>query len=285
MDLRVLKYFVTIVEEKTMNQAALKLNISQPPLSMEIRKLEEELGTKLFYRNAKRLELTEAGRFLYKRALNLLDMADSIPSEIKNIVNYQTLRIGMMSSSYGLYSTGIMKKFKTLYPHTQFEIFEGNTYELMDKLNQNIIELAVIRTPFEPAKSIKAHFLKPEPMVAVGGAEFFTAPGKITVEELAGYPVIYYKRFERLLAEVFQEHGVLLKTEYKNHDTRTTLLLAEQGLGVGIVPQMASSLIRGHLHIREIDEPRLMTTPAIVHKSNIQLSPQAMNFVRLFTSQ
>ena len=129
MDLRVLKYFVTIVEEGTMNQAALKLNISQPPLSMEMRKLEEELETKLFYRNAKKLELTEAGKFLYKRALNLLSMAESIQLDIKNIMNYQTLRIGMMSSSYGLYSTGIMKKYKALYPNVQFEIFEGNTYE------------------------------------------------------------------------------------------------------------------------------------------------------------
>ncbi len=285
MDLRVLKYFVTIVEERTMNQAALKLNISQPPLSMEIRKLEEELETKLFYRNAKKLELTEAGKFLYKRALNLLSMAESIQLDIKNIMNYQTLRIGMMSSSYGLYSTGIMKKYKSLYPNVQFEIFEGNTYELMDKLNQNMIELAIIRTPFDTLNHIEAHFLKPEPMVAIGSQDFFNSKDKITIEELANYPIIYYKRFEGLLKEVFIDHQVELKTNYKNHDTRTTLLLAEQNLGVGIVPKMASSLIHKNLIVREIDDEKLITTPAIVHKGNTKLSTQASNFIQLFINQ
>lgn len=280
MDLRVLRYFKTIVEEKTMHQAALKLNISQPPLSMEIRKLEEELNVELFHRVGRGLELTDAGKFLYKKSLDLLSMADSIQKELKNFDNYQVLRIGMMSSSYGLYSSGIMKKYQKLYPNVQFEIYEGNTYELMDKLNQNMIELAIIRTPYDNNRNFKIYELDKEPMVALGTKEFFDSNLPITIQELSKYPIIYYQRFEKLLENVFNKYDVGLKTNYKNQDTRTTLLLCEQGLGVGIVPKMATSLTH-NMYVREIVEKDLITTPAVIHKNDIKLSLAAINFIKL----
>ena len=76
MDLRQLRYYVTIVEEKSISAAAKKLYVSQPPLSMQLQQLEQELGCVLLERGPRRVRMTEAGRLLYERATALLRLAE-----------------------------------------------------------------------------------------------------------------------------------------------------------------------------------------------------------------
>ncbi len=82
MDIRTLRYFAVTAEELNMTRAAALLNMSQPPLSSQIRSLEEELGTPLFVRGKRQLELTEAGQLLYRRAKEILSLTDKAKSEI-----------------------------------------------------------------------------------------------------------------------------------------------------------------------------------------------------------
>ena len=85
MDLRTLRYFVVTAEELNITRAAQRLKMSQPPLSTQIKALEEELGTILFVRGKRRLKLTEAGGLLYRRATQLLELAERTEGEIRSM--------------------------------------------------------------------------------------------------------------------------------------------------------------------------------------------------------
>src|SRR4051812_49134326 len=83
MDIKQLRYFIAIAEEKNITAAANVLHMSQPPLSMQLKQLEEELGVKLFERNGKSMELTDKGNVLYNRALSLVNSVEEIKNELQ----------------------------------------------------------------------------------------------------------------------------------------------------------------------------------------------------------
>ena len=101
MDLKQLKYFLTVVDERQITAAARKLHMAQPPLSQQMKLLESELGTELFKRGPHHIELTDAGRLLTRRAQQLLALADSTSREIADLCQglRGTLAIGTISSS------------------------------------------------------------------------------------------------------------------------------------------------------------------------------------------
>ena len=101
MDIRQMKYFKTIVEEGTISKAAKKLHMAQPPLSMQLKQLEEELSVILLKRGNKQIELTEAGNRFYKRCLQILDLTEITKNELKESFQ-DVLRIGITSSNGGL---------------------------------------------------------------------------------------------------------------------------------------------------------------------------------------
>src|SRR3954469_10654504 len=98
MDIRRIKYFVSIVEEGQISLAAKKLNMAQPPLSQQLKLFEEELNTKLFERHTRKLILTEEGKFLYEKSLEILEMMKKTEQELKEISNgiAGTLSIGII---------------------------------------------------------------------------------------------------------------------------------------------------------------------------------------------
>ncbi len=100
MDLKQLTYFVTVIKEGTISGAARKLNLSQPPLSTQMKLLEEEFGCILFERGSRKIQLTEAGQLLYERAVTMLELSEVTKKELLDYRNGLTgaLRLGVVSS-------------------------------------------------------------------------------------------------------------------------------------------------------------------------------------------
>ena len=129
MELRQLEYFREIADTGSINEAARRLNMSQPPLSYQIRQLEEELHVRLFERSRKGVALTEAGRLLYGRAVNLLDYARSTQLEVAKAGRKRVLRLGITPTTVATvmpYITAFTRK----NPDINFEVYDGSTYTL-----------------------------------------------------------------------------------------------------------------------------------------------------------
>ena len=169
MELRQLSYFTTIVNEGNISQAAKKLNISQPPLSHQMKLLEAELGVTLFERGSRRIRLTPAGKTFYDRALAILDLSQTARTELtaqKQEIQ-GVVRLGIISSAVEFVTRHYLAPFRRSYPKALFELHESNSYHLLDLLHSNQIDLAVIRTPFAKA-GLEMHTLPPEAFLAIG---------------------------------------------------------------------------------------------------------------------
>jgi len=289
MDIKQLAYFMAIAEEGNISAAAKKLHISQPPLSLQLKLLEEELGTVLIERGPRRSTLTDAGRLLYKHASYILQLMRTAKKELEDFESgiQGTLRLGTISSSGTFLLSHRMRAFHKRSPNIRFEIHEGNTFQMLDFLATNIIELAVVRTPFL-ADNVACYHLDEEPMVAVADRELLAdIPGDtISLALLKDKPIIYYRRYESLLPSVFHDYGIKPNVFCENDDARTSLLWAKAALGVAIVPKGSVDMIQGdNLLCKVLDEPRLYTRVTLIHRKNAVLSTPARGFVEFFCSQ
>ncbi len=291
VDIRQLLYFTTIAEEGSISAAAKKLHLSQPPLSYQMKLLEEELHLPLIERSARGIALTEAGRVLYKRAQGILELSELTRKEMLAMASgfTGTLHIGTVSSSGASLLGWRIPAFHQKYPQIGFAIHEGNTFELMEMLESGLIELAIVRTPFHNDQ-LNCLYLSPEPMIAAGAASFFPAgmPSgqSISLELLGHTPVILYRRFEKILLSLCEQKGITPQVFCIADDARTTLMWAEAGLGVAVVPQSAYRIMPHHNMVYgELSEEDLHTRIAAVCKKGCSLSWAAQQFLEIFAQQ
>ncbi|MBQ7266365.1 MAG: LysR family transcriptional regulator [Firmicutes bacterium] len=149
MEIRVLRYFLAIAREENMTRAAEQLHISQPSLSKEIKKLEEELGHELFTRTNKSMRLNDEGMLLRKRAEDILAMVDKTTDEFNRLNNITggEIRIGCAESYLIKYLARSIKAFKQRYPNFVFHIFSADTEPVAERLDRGLLDLAVIVEP------------------------------------------------------------------------------------------------------------------------------------------
>ena len=283
MDLKQLNYFLTVVNEQQITAAAKKLHMAQPPLSQQMKLLEEELGTQLFKRGPHRIELTDSGRLLARRAQQLLDMADSTTREIADLCQglRGTLSIGTISSSGSILLSQGLQDFHKEFRDVHFEIHDANTYQLIELLEQGIIEIGIVRTPFN-ASQFHCEYLNSEPMAVAMTGPFDWCPDRTSIQlaELAKRPLIVYRRFNQLLADAFTAQSIQPEIYCRNDDARTTVLWANAGLGIALAPLSAMKLAaHENLHIKTIEEPSLETKIAVIWRRDTYLSHISQKFL------
>ena len=292
MDLKQLTYFVTAANEGTISAAARKLHMTQPPLSAQLKLLEEEAGCLLFERGPRSIRLTDAGKMMYERASTLLHMSSLLREELREYRRggHGTLRLGVVSSVSGTLFCQWFGDFHRLHPDIRFELSEADTYQLLENLRDGLIELAIVRTPF-PSGDFLSFPIKKEVITAAGHAHFFsagpeapcspseTAPGTVSLEELSRMPLILYRRWEGVLTGAFHRRNLPFEPFCKNDDARTTAFLADAGVGVGILPESAIPLLRHPDTIwKNIQHQELSSTISVIQHKNAALSVPARTF-------
>ena len=277
MELRQLSYFTAIVNEGNISQAAKKLNISQPPLSHQMKLLEEELDVRLFDRSRQGVSLTEAGKLLYQRSGELLQFADSAKFEVTQTGRRQVLRLGMTSTTVGPILPKIAA-FTKAHPDVSFEVHDGSTFSMMDLLLRGILDVSVVRTPVQLDK-VAHTVLCEEPMIAVsrpGSGE----SGDIRLTALTQVPLILYRRYERFILDAFHAQNLEPNVLCVCDDARDAMQWAEQGLATAIFPKSMEDLCRA-LTIRPIAETSLKTKILLIWHSEKAPRPLVQDFLRI----
>lgn len=283
MNLKQLLYFTTVVEEGNITAASKKLHIAQPALSTQITNLEKELDVILFYRGARKITLTNAGEILLAKANSMLELKRSIKKELEDHKSgcEGTLKIGTISAIDADLLENNFLKFHKKYDKIKYEIFEGITPEIIQLLYARIIEVGVVRTPFD-ATGLETIYLKNEPMIAAYSKsyEIVGIKDKVTIQELNQQPLIIYRRFQDIIRLAFQESEITPNILCINDDSRTSLLWANAGLGIAIVPISSKNLVlANNLKFKKINHQSLHTRMAIVTLKNSNLSTVATNFL------
>ncbi|MFE4709624.1 MULTISPECIES: LysR family transcriptional regulator [unclassified Paenibacillus] len=286
MDIRQLKYFLAIAEEGQITSAARKLQMAQPPLSQQLKLLEDELGVKLFERGPRSVQLTDAGIILRNRAQQILELADSTTREINDFAKGMkgTITVGTVSSSGATLLQDRLREFHKMYAGIKFEIHEGNTFMVIDLLNKGIVEVGIVRTPFNTT-NLECKYSSAEPMIAVMTPDYDWSEGEAFMEvgELQNKPLIIYRRFEQLIREACIDQGFEPSFFCMNDDARTTLLWANAGLGIGIIPKSAFGLVNNsNLLYKEIRSETLRTRVAAIWMKDKYLSSLAAKFIDCF---
>lgn len=284
MDIKQLKYFTAVAEEGTISAAAKRLYVSQPPLSTQMQLLERELGCKLFERGQKKIRLTDAGKLLYERATLILDMEEVAVQDVKACSRSEnvTVRIGIVSSVV-CSAADRLADFLRQSPEIRFEIFESDTYSLLEKLHAGVIHLAIIRTPFSD-DGITFHSLSVEKMTAVGNADI---PGdSVTMKELSKLPLILYRRWQSIISNEFASLGLDINCVCICDDARTAVKLAEKRAGTALVPSSAASLITSENTVcAEISDCSVRSEIVLAYKDNSYLPEGVKCFIDYMTEK
>lgn len=236
MEIKQLEYFRAIVDAGTISGAARELHMTQPPLSYQIKMLEEELQVPLFVRGRKKITLTEAGKTLYEQAGKLLILTDLTKREVIKSSQAATLHIGMTPSTVSM-MTDYLMRFANQYPQIHFDIHEGSTFTLKDQLENRQIDLTTLRTPIV-LNGCETKSLAKESLLAMAVPNYplLRDRSSICLQDLLDQPLILSHRYRNYMLSVFERAGLACDIYYACEDARTAMTLAEKGLGVAILP-------------------------------------------------
>lgn len=265
MELRHLRYFVAVAEERNFNRAAQRLHISQPPLSRQIQQLEGELGVTLFERGCRPLELTDAGRFFYGHAQQFLARSVELKAMTRRIGQLdRRLTVGFVASTlYGLMPR-LIRRFRQQSPQVAIALLEMSTMEQLQALKEGEIDIGFGRIRHEDA-SIRRVILREEPLrVAVAADHPLCACRPLTLgmlqsETLLVYPQAPRPSFADQVLAIFRERRLAPHRVVEVRELQVTLGLVAAGEGVALVPECLHSLQRQDVTYLPLPETQLVS--------------------------
>jgi DNA-binding transcriptional LysR family regulator len=243
LELRHLRYFVAVAEELHFGRAAVRLHLAQPPLSQQIRKLEEILGYPLFVRTSRAVKLTAAGEIFLERARRTLRNVHDDLEEARSIGRGDegSLRVGFIGSGMLTALPAMLGRYRDLYPRVQLQLSETYTANIAASLNRGSLDAGFLRDGGS-IEGLHVETLFTEPFVAVLPAKHRLA-GKATISpaDLRDEPFVFFTQAAGRLAyerpmSLFEEHGFRPQIVQEAPQWLTILRLVGAGLGVSVGP-------------------------------------------------
>lgn len=287
MELRHLRYFVAVAEERNFTRAAERLHIAQPPLSRQIQQLEEIIGVALLVRGARPLELTEAGRFFYGHAVQLLAQGAEVISMTRRIGNIERkFSIGFVGSTLFGFLPEVVRRFKAAHPTTEVTLQEMTTMEQIAALKQGQIDVGIGRIRHEDP-NIRRILLREEALVAalpMGHPLSYLDRG-LYLRELVNDKMIVFPKaprpsFADQILAAFHDRGLEPVDTLEVRELQVALGLVAAGMGVTVVPKSVLGLRRNDVCYKEMDEPRL-SSPIIMSLRALDKSEDIKSMLKL----
>ena len=281
-----MRAFFTIVEEGNISHAAQRLELAQPALSRQMKRLEEILNVKLFERGSRRIRLTEAGRVFYQRVEKIIGMVDGTVREITEIGSGDKglIRLGTITSSGALILPDLIAEFHKLYPNVNFEIWEGEGTRILDLLDNNLVEIAITRTQVDNTV-YETLVLPNEPFVMVMDKDQSCGKSESEVKliELKDRPLIIPLRWKSILVTHCRRLGFEPNIICVSDSIVQNLLLVKMNLGIAMAPMSSQALLTdGNLIYKRLIEPEMTTHTVVAWLKNQTLSTSCTNLLELF---
>jgi DNA-binding transcriptional LysR family regulator len=258
MELRHLRYFVAVAEEQNISRAALKLHVSQPGLSRQVRDLEDEIGFSLFERSAKSVRLSEAGKVFLIEARGVLQRAADAVNKARTAVSGTSgeINVGYAPSMTVQIMPQALRKFQEKFPNVRVVLHDLSTEEMVTQLRQGKLHLAL--TPRLPAKLLRGlniqELARYAVCVAVAPRHPLAKSKSVTLKRIAREPLITYSRkgypeFRKNIEKIFARVGHRPRIAGE-HDSVTGLTAAvEAGRGFALVPSSLTSMVGPRLKL------------------------------------
>ncbi|WP_250009778.1 LysR family transcriptional regulator [Actinoplanes sp. M2I2] len=186
MDLRGLKYFVAVADERHIGRAAARLHMTQPPLSRAMRQLEADLGTRLLERTPTGVTLTAAGETLYIEARAVLERAEQLTARVRVAGGRPRITIGSLADTADLVGTRLVTPFRRAHPHVSVGVHEFDLTDPTAGLRSGVVDVALTRMPFDTT-GLRTHTLDREPVgVVVAETDDLARRASVAVGSLTG---------------------------------------------------------------------------------------------------
>jgi DNA-binding transcriptional LysR family regulator len=260
MELRHIRYFLAVAAESNFTRAAARLGIGQPPLSQQIRDLENEIGAQLFHRVPHGAELTEAGRAFQEIAEGIVVIAERAKGAAQRAARGEIgrLRLGFTgSSAFSPWVPGLIREYRRAYPEVDVDLVELNSRMLMAKMKSDELDVAVIRPGIDDPEDFKLCRFPDEPMViALPAAHPLTQGPTAPLLALKDEPFVFYPRMIGLglYDEVFtvcHRAGFTPRVVQEAPQIASVVNLVAAEMGVSIVPgPMAQVRVAGVAYLR-----------------------------------
>lgn len=275
MELRHCRYFVAVAEELHFGRAAKRLNISQPPLSQQIRSLEEELGVELLRRNKRTVRLTPAGEVFLQSARKLLRGAEDSVDVTRRAARGEvgTLQVG--------YAPGVeidilpkaLRAFAQKYPQVEVRLFPLATRDQVDALKQRRLDVALVMLPVSE-EGIHVSLVRREPLTLVAPSEHPLARRRsITVRDLEGAPYIHLARpyepvYHDHIYGLARQAKVALRVVAESAHLYDNLSLVAAGVGVSLLPDCVRLVRRTGVAYRPVLPRGVILELGLAHRKN-----------------
>lgn len=288
MELRQLKIFVTVAEEKSFTRAAQIMGYAQSNVTAQVRLLEEEFATRLFERLGKKIALTEDGEKLLYHARKLLNDA----AEIQEAMACSTepngiLNIGISESLCIFKLPALLKEYIRLYPKVKLVIRQGTPLDFARWLRENTIDVAFSLDQVINDDDLIAKVLCEEPMIIVGNNEHpLTAKGYMELEDIGQESFIYTERncsYRSVIENYLADSKIKPGSSYEFDSIEAIKQFVLSGLGIALLPYAAveRELAAGDMVDLKLMEPKIEMYTQIIYHKNKWLSPALLSLLDL----
>jgi DNA-binding transcriptional LysR family regulator len=288
MEFRQLRYFLAVAEHLHFTVAAERLGIAQPPLSQQIIKLEREIGTKLFIRHPRRVELTEAGTIFRESAKRILDDADHALAQVKKAARGESgnLSIGFAGSTvFHPWVATVMRQFRKGYPGVLIKSEESNSTALLEKVMDAKVDCAMVRLPLNCGDLDTVPLVEEEMVAVLPSGHRLGRLRSIDLAQLSRDSLILFPRpigpdlYDSIISAC-RSAGFSPQIEMESPQISSTVNMVAAGFGVTLIPASIRQIHAAGVTYQNIKHEALRTTIALVLRPR-ERSATVLNFVRV----
>jgi LysR family transcriptional regulator, benzoate and cis,cis-muconate-responsive activator of ben and cat genes len=287
LELRHLRYFTAIAGERSFTRAAEKLRIAQPPLSRQMRDLEDELGVALFERGSRPLRLTPAGRFFHEHALQILERADELRVTTRRFgeTGRRQLVIGFVGSALYGGLPDVVRGFRAAHSRLEVGLIEMNTVEQIAALKEGRIDVGFGRLRIDDPAVSREVIVEESLLVALSPDHPLRERETLHFADIAAEPLVLYPRSPRpsyadQILSFFRDRSLEAQVVQEVRELQTALGLVAAGVGITLVPQSVEHFRRHDVLYRPLAEDSI-SSPLIMSFRASDTSPEVRDILEV----